>query len=201
MIFTETKLKGAYIIELEKLQDNRGFFARTFCRREFEARRLNPNIVQCNISYNKKKGTLRGMHYQAAPYQEAKLISCIRGAIYDVIIDIRPDSPTYRQWLSVELTAHHPPLTIETSHSPINLSTHKLLYVPEGFAHGFLTLSDNAEVCYQMSEFYMPDYARGIRWNDPAFNIKWPIAIAAMSEKDMQYPDFLDNHIERAQPV
>lgn len=201
MIFTETKLKGAYIIELEKLQDNRGFFSRTFCRREFEARGLNPNIVQCNISYNKKKGTLRGMHYQAAPYQEAKLISCVRGAIYDVIIDIRPDSPTYRQWLSVELTSYHSLLNIDAVHSPINSSTHKLLYVPEGFAHGFLTLSDNAEVFYQMSEFYMPDYARGIRWNDPVFNIEWPIDIAAISEKDMQYPDFFDNRIERAQPI
>lgn len=186
MIFTETRLKGAYIIELERLQDDRGFFARTFCRREFESYGLNPNVVQCNISSNLKKGTLRGMHYQAAPYEEAKLVSCMKGAIYDVIIDIRPDSPTYRQWVAVTLDELN-----SSTHSLINSSTYKLLYIPEGFAHGFVTLMDNTEVFYQMSEFYMPEYARGIRWNDPVFEITWPFDIAAISDKDMRYPDFL----------
>ncbi len=185
MLFTETKLKGAYIIEPEKFEDDRGFFARTFCRKEFESHGLNPNIVQCNISYNRKKGTLRGMHYQAAPYEEAKLVSCIRGAIYDVIIDLRPDSPTYRQWVAVTLYGFN-----FSTHSLIHSSTHKLLYIPEDFAHGFLTLEDDTEVFYQMSEFYMPEYARGIRWNDSAFNISWPIEVAVISEKDKKYDDF-----------
>ncbi|MDQ7788253.1 MAG: dTDP-4-dehydrorhamnose 3,5-epimerase [Thermodesulfovibrionales bacterium] len=181
MNFTETQLKGVYIIELEKFEDDRGFFARTFCRREFESHGLNPNVVQCNISYNKKKGTLRGMHYQAGPYKEAKLVSCIRGAIYDVLIDLRSDSPTYRQWLSVELTARCSPLAAH----------YKMLYISEGFAHGFLTLMDDTEVFYQMSEFYIPEYARGIRWNDPLFHITWPIDVAVISEKDKTFPDFI----------
>ena len=175
MIFTETRLKGAYIIEPEKFEDERGFFARTFCRREFESHGLNPNVVQCNISYNKKKGTLRGMHYQIAPFEEAKLVRCTKGAIYDVIIDLRPTSSTYCQWISEELTEDN----------------YRMLYVPEGFAHGFLTLSEDAEVFYQMSEFYMPEYARGIRWNDPSFNISWPIDVAVISEKDKTLPDFI----------
>lgn len=181
MIFTETKLKGAYIITLEPIEDNRGFFARTFCRKEFESHGLNPDFVQCNISFNKKKGTLRGMHYQATPYEEAKLVSCIKGAIYDVIIDLRSDSPSYCQWLVVELTAH----------SLLPTTNPKMLYIPEGFAHGFLTAMDNTEVFYQMSEFYMPEYARGIRWNDPAFGIHWPDNIVVISERDEQYPDFI----------
>src|SRR4030042_6480857 len=169
MIFTETKLKGAYIIEPEKLEDERGFFARTFCRKEFESHGLSPNFVQCNISYNRKRGTLRGMHYQAAPYEEAKLVSCIRGAIYDVIIDLRPDSSTYRQWVAVTLYGFN-----FSTHPLIHQSTHKLLYIPEGFAHGFLTLMDDTEVFYQISEFYAPGYGRGIRWNDPVFGIEGP---------------------------
>ena len=174
MIFTETTLKGAFVVELEKHEDERGFFARTFCRKEFEAHGLNPNLVQCNISYNTKKGTLRGMHYQVAPYQEAKLISCIRGAIYDVVIDLRAESPTYCQWFAVELSAKN----------------YKMLYVPENFAHGFQTLEDNTVVFYQMSEFYHPECARGVGWDDPAFGIKWPLSNRVVSKRDLSYPDF-----------
>jgi dTDP-4-dehydrorhamnose 3,5-epimerase len=174
MIFTETKLKGAFIIEPERLEDDRGFFARTWCEREFEAHRLNPRLVQCSISFNKSKGTLRGIHYQAAPYEEAKLVRCTSGAIHDVIIDLRSESPTFKQHSAVTLTAHN----------------HKMLYIPEGLAHGFLTLEDNVEVFYQMSEFYSPNHARGVRWNDPAFGIEWPATVAVMSERDCHYPDF-----------
>jgi dTDP-4-dehydrorhamnose 3,5-epimerase len=174
MIFAETKLKGAFIIQPEKLEDERGFFARTWCKRELEAHGLNPNLVQCNISFNKKGATLRGMHHQAAPHEEAKLVRCTMGAIYDVIIDLRPDSRTFKQWISVELTAEN----------------RKMIYIPEGFSHGFMTLDDNTEVFYQMSEFYAPDCARGVRWNDPAFDIVWPGDVTVISEKDNQYPDF-----------
>jgi len=174
MIFKETKLKGAYIIELEPVKDERGFFARSFCQKEFEKHGIKVNVVQCNISYNKKKGTLRGMHYQVSPYQEAKIVSCVRGAIYDVIIDLRPDSPTYCQWLAVELSAEN----------------YKMFYISEGFAHGFQTLEDNTVVFYQMSEFYHPECARGVKWDDPAFGIKWPLSNRIISEKDMDYPDF-----------
>jgi dTDP-4-dehydrorhamnose 3,5-epimerase len=186
MLFTETKLKSAYIIEPERLEDERGFLARTFCRKEFESHGLSPNFVQCNISYNKKGGTLRGMHYQAAPYEEAKLVRCTSGSIYDVIIDLRPDSPTYCQWIAVTLHGFN-----FSTHPPIHPSTHKLLYIPEGFAHGFVTLVDNTEVFYQMSEFHMPEYARGVRWNDPAFNIQWPEDVLIISDKDKQFPDYI----------
>ena len=162
------------MIELEPTEDERGFFARTFCRKEFQDHDLNPDLIQCNISYNKKKGTLRGMHYQIAPYQEAKLVRCARGAIYDVIIDLRLESPTFKQWIAEELTAE----------------THHMLYVPEGFAHGFQTLEDNSEVFYQMSEFYHPECTRGIRWNDAAFSIEWPLTEVIISAKDLSYPDF-----------
>jgi dTDP-4-dehydrorhamnose 3,5-epimerase len=175
MIFTETKLKGAFIIEPEPLEDERGFFARTFDQKEFKAHGLNPWVVQCNISFNKKKGTLRGMHYQIAPYQEAKLVCCTKAAVYDVIIDLRKDSSTFKQWVAVELTA-------ENRH---------MLYIPEGFAHGFQTLKDDTEVFYQMSEFYHPESAMGVRWNDPAFGIVWPDDIRVISDKDQQYPDFI----------
>lgn len=175
MIFRETKLKGAFIIELKRLEDERGFFARTFCQEEFRAHGLNPRVVQCNISFNKQKGTLRGMHYQIAPYEEAKLVRCTRGAIYDVIIDLRPESPTFKQWVAAELTAEN----------------RRMLYVPEGFAHGFQTLEDNTEVFYMMSEFYHPECAKGVRWDDPAFGIKWPITSnVTISVKDRNYPDF-----------
>lgn len=174
MIFTETRLKGAFIIQPEKLEDERGFFARTWCKREFETHGLNSNLVQCNISFNKKRGTLRGMHYQVAPHEEAKLVRCTMGGIYDVIIDLRPNSKTFKQWISVELTAEN----------------RKMIYIPEGFAHGLLTLDHNTEVFYQMSESYAPEYARSVRWNDPAFDIVWPAGVAVISEKDKHYPDF-----------
>ena len=174
MIFIETKLKGAFVIEPERLEDKRGFFARTWCKREFEDHGVNPNLVQCNISFNKKRGTLRGMHHQVAPHEEAKLVWCTIGAIYDVIIDLRPNSPTFKEWFSVELTAKN----------------RKMIYIPEGFSHGFMTLKDNTEVFYQMSEFYAPECARGVRWNDPAFDIVWPGDVTVISERDNQYPDF-----------
>jgi dTDP-4-dehydrorhamnose 3,5-epimerase len=152
MIFTETRLKGAFIIEPEKLDDERGFFARTYCQKEFKDHGLNPVVAQCNISFNRVKGTLRGLHYQIAPYEEAKLVYCTKGAIYDVIIDLRASSLTFKKWFGVDLTAEN----------------RRMLYIPEGFAHGFQTLEDDTEVFYQMSEFYNPEYARGIRWNAPA---------------------------------
>jgi dTDP-4-dehydrorhamnose 3,5-epimerase len=172
--FIETRLKGAYIIEPEPIEDERGFFARSWCQQEFEAHGLNPNLVQCNISFNKKKGTLRGMHYQVTPHEEAKLVRCTKGAIYDVIIDLRPDSPTFKQWIAVELTAKN----------------YKMLYIPEGFAHGFQSLEDNTEVFYQMSDFYHPQCARGVRWNDPVFKIEWPQNEWIISDRDLQYPYF-----------
>ena len=174
MIFTETNLKSSFLIELEPRADERGFFARTWCQREFEAHGLQTRWVQCNISFNQKKGTLRGMHYQVAPYAEAKLVSCTRGAIYDVIIDLRCDSPTFKQWLGVKLTA----------------ANRQMLFIPEGFAHGFQTLEDDTEVFYQMSEFYAPDYAKGVRWDDPAFGISWPADERIISRRDQSYPDF-----------
>lgn len=173
MIFKETRLRGAYIVELEPHADERGFFARTFCREEFITHGLNPDIVQCNISFNKKKGTLRGMHYQEKPFEETKLVRCSRGAIHDVIVDLRPGSPTYRQWVSVEL----------------NQENRKAVYIPPGFAHGFQTLQDNSEVLYQMSESYHSDHSRGIRWDDPALGIVWPLASQRIiSSKDLTYP-------------
>jgi dTDP-4-dehydrorhamnose 3,5-epimerase len=174
MIFKETELAGAFVIEPKAIPDDRGFFARTWCKREFEAQELNPNFVQCNISFNMKKGTLRGMHYQIAPCEETKLVRCTMGKIYDVIIDLRPDSPSFKKWFSSVLSAEN----------------RKMLYVPEGFAHGFLTLQDSTEVFYQMSEFYKPEYALGVRWNDPAFNIAWPAEISVISEKDKHYSNY-----------
>lgn len=174
MLFTETKLKGAFLLELEEREDNRGFFARTFCQREFAAHGMNANVVQCNIAYNKKKGTLRGMHFQEAPFQEAKFIRCTKGAIYDVILDLRQGSPTFKQWISAEL----------------NEDNHKMLYVPEGFAHGYQTLTEVSEIIYQVSQFYAPQSAAGVRYNDPAFAIKWPLEVAAISDLDKKWPDF-----------
>lgn len=178
MIFVETKLKGAFIVEPEKLEDERGFFARTFCQKEFEAHGLNPRLVQCSVSYNEKKGTLRGMHYQAFPYAEAKLVRCTRGAVYDVIVDLRYDSPTFKHWVAVELSAEN----------------HRMLYIPEGCAHGFQALEDNTEVVYQMSEFYHPESARGVRWDDPAFRITWPIKDVIISIKDASFGAFADGN-------
>ena len=174
MKFIETSLKGAFLVELEPMIDERGLFARTWCQREFAAHGLNQNLVQCNISFNVSKGTLRGMHYQVEPFEEAKVVRCTRGALYDVIIDLRPDSATFKQWLGVELTAEN----------------RRMLYIPEGIAHGFLTLEPQTEVFYQMSEFYHPESARGVRWNDPAFGIQWPQEVLIISEKDRQYPNF-----------
>jgi len=175
MRFYETQIKGAFLIEPEKNKDERGFFARVWCQRDFEEHGLNPRLVQCSISFNKKKGTLRGMHYQAVPFAEAKLVRCTRQSIYDVIVDLRPESLTFKQHLAVVLSAEN----------------HKMLYVPEGCAHGFQTLEDNAEVFYQMSEFYSPEHCRGVRWNDPAFGIVWPIADPIMLQRDKSYPDFV----------
>jgi dTDP-4-dehydrorhamnose 3,5-epimerase len=175
MIFMETKLPGAYVIDMERLEDDRGFFSRSFCRHEFVNRGLNPEIAQCSISFNRKASTLRGMHYQASPHAEDKIIRCTRGRLYDVIIDLRPDSPTYKKWLALELTGEN----------------RLMLYVPKGFAHGFQTLIDNTEVIYQMSEFYHPESACGIRWNDPAFGIRWPEKDrVVISDRDRNWPNY-----------
>ena len=176
MIFKETPLAGAYVIDIERLEDERGFFARTWCQREFEEHGLDPRLVQCSISYNERQGTLRGMHYQLPPFAEAKVVRCTRGAIYDVIIDLRHESPTYKQHFGITLT-------------PENRS---MLYVPEGFAHGLLTLADETEVLYLISEFYVPESARGVRWNDPAFAIQWPAPVQVISERDVAHPDFVE---------
>lgn len=174
MIFHETKIHGAFEIRLELIADERGFFARSWCAKEFENYGLNPKLAQCNVSFNSRKGTLRGMHYQAAPYAEAKLIRCTRGAIYDVVLDLRPQSKTFKGWISIVLTA----------------GDRNMVYVPEGCAHGFLTLEDNSEVFYQMSQVYNAESARGVRWDDPAFHIQWPGKVEVISERDRAYPDF-----------
>jgi dTDP-4-dehydrorhamnose 3,5-epimerase len=172
--FAETGLDGAVIVEPEPFVDARGLFARTWCTREFEARGLSSRLVQCSVSFNPRRGTLRGMHYQAPPFAEVKLVRCTRGAILDVIIDLRPDSPTFARHAAVYLTEDN----------------RRALYIPEGFAHGFQTLTDDSEVLYQMSEFYVPDAGRGVRWNDPAFGIEWPIPQPIINERDATYPDF-----------
>jgi dTDP-4-dehydrorhamnose 3,5-epimerase len=170
--FAETPLAGAFVVEIEPLKDERGLFARSFCRQEFEAHGLDPAVAQCNVSHNVKRGTLRGLHYQAPPHEEAKLVRCTRGAIWDVIVDLREASKTRLQWFAAELSADN----------------HRALYVPRGFAHGFQTLADDAEVFYQMSEFYRPDGARGIRWNDPSIGIRWPLAEPILSARDRDLP-------------
>lgn len=172
MIFTETRLSGAYIVDLEPRNDERGFFARSWCVNEFTKHGLNSNLAQCNISFNKSKGTLRGMHYQVTPYQEEKLIRCTMGMIYDVIIDLREESPTFKQWFSVELSAEN----------------RRALYVPKGFAHGYQTLMDNTETTYQVTEFYHPEAERGMRWNDPVFVVHWAAPVMVISEKDRNHP-------------
>lgn len=174
MIFRELELAGVYVLEPERKEDRRGFFARTYCRRELEERGLDPAVVQCNISVNRRRGTVRGMHWQAEPYPEVKLVRCTAGAICDVVIDLRPDSPTFKRHLVVDLDAED------------RLS----LYIPTGFVHGFQTLADDTEVFYQMSEFYYPDCARGVRWNDPAFSVTWPLPVREISERDLAFPDF-----------
>ena len=173
MKFIPLLLRGAYLIEPELIRDERGFFARTWCAREFKAQGLNANLAQCSISYNRCRGILRGMHYQSEPHAEAKLVRCSGGAIYDVILDLRQESATYRQWIAVEL----------------NSRNHKMLYIPEGLAHGFQTLTDESEVVYQISEPYVRECAHGVRWNDPAFHIEWPIADPIVSDRDRNFPD------------
>jgi dTDP-4-dehydrorhamnose 3,5-epimerase len=175
MIFIETALKGAYILDIEPFIDARGFFARAWCQKEFESGGLVPHMVQTNISFSNTKGTLRGMHYQIAPFEETKLVRCTKGAIYDVIIDLRRDSLTYMQWVGVELTAQN----------------HKMLYVPENFAHGFQTLEDDTEVTYQVSQFYAPQAERGARYDDPAFGITWPLEVVVISDKDKSLSDYV----------
>jgi len=172
MKFVEPILQGAYLIMPDLLEDERGFFARTFCRREFEAKGLNPDIIQCNISFNKKRGTLRGMHYQVGPHGEAKLVRCTAGAIYDVIVDLRAESPTFKQWIAVELTAEN----------------HKMLYIPERFAHGFQTLNDNTEVIYHHSAYYSSENERGLRFDDSGLGIAWPLPVAVISDRDKNHP-------------
>ncbi|KXW57485.1 dTDP-4-dehydrorhamnose 3,5-epimerase [Ferrovum myxofaciens] len=174
MKFLTTLLPGVFLIQPDWREDERGGFARSFCRREFDVHGLNPHISQCNISFNRRRGTLRGLHYQADPYGEDKLVRCSAGAIYDVALDLRPHSPTYRRWMAEELTA-------------IN---HHMLYIPVGVAHGFLTLQDDTEIFYQMSVPWHPETARGIRWNDPAFNVIWPEDEPIISVRDRTYSDF-----------
>lgn len=173
-MFTETGLAGAFLVDVERIEDERGFFGRSYCRRDFEARGLAREFVQCNVSYNSVRGTLRGLHYQQPPYEEAKLVRCTKGSIYDVIVDLRPRSETFRRHIGVVLSEDN----------------RRALYVPEGFGHGFLTLTDQAEVFYQMSQFYEPSAARGVRWNDPAFAIPWPEPVVVISERDRTYQDF-----------
>jgi dTDP-4-dehydrorhamnose 3,5-epimerase len=174
MVFTETKLPGVFLIDLDRKEDVRGYFARVFCVEEFRAQGLNPEVAQCSISFNRRKGTLRGMHWQAAPKAEAKLIRCSRGAIFDVIVDLRPKSPTCLQHITVELSEDNG----------------RMLYIPERLAHGFQTLANDTEVFYQMTEFFAPDYACGARWNDPAFEIGWPLSDPIMNDRDRSWPDF-----------
>ena len=171
-IFRETELRGAFVIHPEKLEDARGFFGRVFCKKEFEAHGLNPRFVQCNVAFNKKKGTLRGMHYQDPPFEETKLVRCTRGAVYDVIVDLRPASHTFKRWTSAELTSED----------------YRILYVPKGFAHGYQTLVDDTEVFYQVSEFYHPECERVLRWDDPEIAVQWPLRDKIMSNKDRNAP-------------
>jgi dTDP-4-dehydrorhamnose 3,5-epimerase len=174
MLFSDTSLKGAYIIDIEKVEDGRGFFARFWCQDEFKANDLITNWVQGNLSVSKRKGTLRGLHYQIAPFAEDKLVRCTRGALFDVILDLRPDSSTFGDWFGVRLSADE----------------HRMLYVPEGIAHGFLTLVDNTEASYLVSQFYKPHAEAGVRYNDPAFGIQWPLEIQVISKKDTNWPNY-----------
>ncbi len=177
MIFYETKLKGAFIIDVKKAEDERGFFGRTWCKKEFEEHGLNSEIVQTNMSYNEKTGTLRGMHYQIAPFAETKTVRCTAGSIYDVIVDLRPESDTFMQWIGVTLTDENS----------------RMLYVPDGFAHGFITLEDHTSIHYMVTEYYTPAAEAGIRYDDPAFHIKWPLAPTIVSVKDKMHPAFNRN--------
>ncbi len=175
MKFTELELKGAYVIEVDKIQDERGFFGRLWCENELKNYGLNTNIVQSNVSLSKKKGTLRGMHFQRGEYAETKFVRCTRGSVYDVIVDLRPESPTFKQWYGVKLTADN----------------YKMIYVPENFAHAFLTLEDNSEVYYMATQFYNSENEGGLRYNDPEINIEWPIEITEISDKDNNHPNLV----------
>jgi dTDP-4-dehydrorhamnose 3,5-epimerase len=180
MIFTETKLKGAFLIDLERREDSRGFFARAFCQHEFEAHFLKPVIAQANLAYNKVKGTVRGMHFQIPPATETKLVRCTRGAILDIIVDLRPESPTYLQYIGAELTEHN----------------HHALYVPERFAHGYQVLVNATEISYQVGEFYSPPHERALRYDDPRLGLTWPLAVTVVSDKDKTAP-LLDTWSDR----
>jgi dTDP-4-dehydrorhamnose 3,5-epimerase len=174
MKFESTAIHGVWILDLERREDPRGFFARTFCEHEFAQHGLLTRFVQCNLSSNRKRGTLRGLHFQNEPKPEVKLVRCVRGSIFDVMVDLRPDSPTYCRWVGVELSA----------------TNGRAVYIPAGIAHGFQTLEDNTDLYYHMGEFYEPALAAGVRWNDPAFNIAWPLPDPTLSDKDAAYPDF-----------
>ena len=175
MLFTETNLEGAFIVDIQKIGDDRGYFGRAYCRKEFMENGLMSEMVQTNVSVNKIKGTLRGFHYQVSPHEEAKLVRCTRGSIYDVIIDLRPDSTTYLKWFGIELSE----------------GNSRMLYVPEKFAHAFITLEDNTAVTYQVSQFYTPGAEAGLRWNDAGFDVRWPLEPKVISEKDQNWPDFI----------
>jgi len=175
MRFVDTALEGVTVVELEPHADERGFFARSWCEREAAAHGLRMGSVQCNISFNRSKGTLRGMHYQAPPFEEAKLVRCTAGALYDVAVDIRPDSSTFGRHVAVELTAQN----------------RRMLYIPSGCAHGFMTLADDTEVFYQMSAAHAPELSRGFRWDDPLFALEWPLKVAVISARDRSYPAFV----------
>ena len=180
MIFSETRLPGSYVVEIEKIEDERGFFTRTFDKNEFIKMKLDSEFIQSSISQNKKKGTIRGMHYQTEPYEESKIVRCVKGKIFDVIIDLRLNSKTFKEWLFVELSEDN----------------YKMLYIPKGFAHGFQTLENNTEVYYEITEVYDKKSSRGIRWNDPTFNINWPLDISLISEKDNNCDFFNDAYYE-----
>jgi len=180
MIFVETALPGAFVIDPEPSEDARGLFARTWCARELEARGLETRVAQCSTSFNKRKGTLRGLHYQVPPAAETKIVRCTRGSLYDVIVDLRLDSPTFLRHVGIVLTADN----------------RRMLYVPTGFAHGFQTLEDETEILYQISEFWAPEHARGIRWDDPLFGISWPVDERTIIERDLRYPDFRPTGID-----
>ena len=175
MVIKNSDIKDAFIIEIDKKEDDRGFFSRAWCAREFQARGLNLSVVQANISFTKKKGTIRGMHYQVAPHAEVKVVRCTKGGIYDVIVDLRPASRTHKKWIGTVLTS----------------DSHIMLYVPEGCAHGFQSLEDDTEVSYLISEYYSPEAERGVRYDDPAFEIRWPTEVKSISEKDKGWPDYL----------
>lgn len=180
MIFSAAPLCGVYVIEMEKYTDERGYFARSWCATEFAEYHLDAHLVQCSVSFNRSAGTLRGMHFQVPPYGETKLVRCTRGIMFDVALDLRPHSPTFLKWFGAELTAENG----------------KMLYIPKGFAHGFQTLADATEVLYQMPDYYVPEAARGVRWNDSLFGINWPRTVTTISRRDQEFPDSAPEHFQ-----